>query len=296
MTGNVPFRLVRSRLTGPLMVAPTILAIGVFAYWPVLRSAYLSVHGSDLFGRPSGFVGVQNYLRIVTDPDLRQVIVTTLVTCALSVALATGTALLAALALRRTGRRPAGILSLVFSLPFAYSAGAASATFAGMLSPVVGTLDQLIAALGGTGPDWLGSPGWAVVSISVATAWYEFGFAFLVLVAALNHLDREVIEAAALDGAGEWRTAVSIIVPALRPSLIFLVTTQTVTGLQIFTQVKILTDGGPGDATHTLVYELYDRAFGSGLPQYGVASALALLLLVLVLAVVGVQFALGRER
>jgi len=165
-----------------------------------------------------------------------------------------------------------------------------------MLSPVVGTLDQLLDAVSVAGPDWLGSPAWAVISISVATAWYEFGFAFLVLVAAMNHLDTEVLEAAALDGAGAWRTAVSIIVPALRPSLIFLITTQTVTGLQIFTQIKILTDGGPGDATHSLVYELYDRAFGNGLPQYGIASALALLLLALVLAVAGVQYALGRER
>jgi len=296
MTGNVPFRLLTSRLAGPLMVAPTLVAIGLFCYWPVLRSAYLSVHGSDLFGRPSGFVGADNYLRIVTDPDLRRVVVTTLVMCALSVTLATGAALLAALGLRHTGRRPGGVLALIFSLPFAYSAGAASATFAGMLSPVVGTLDQLLDAVSVAGPDWLGSPAWAVISISVATAWYEFGFAFLVLVAAMNHLDTEVLEAAALDGAGAWRTAVSIIVPALRPSLIFLITTQTVTGLQIFTQIKILTDGGPGDATHSLVYELYDRAFGNGLPQYGIASALALLLLALVLAVAGVQYALGRER
>jgi len=104
-----------------------------------------------------------------------------------------------------------------------------------------------------------------------------------------------VLEAAALDGAGELRTAWAVVVPALRPSLLFLIVTQTVTGLQIFTQVQVITKGGPGDATHTIVYELYKRAFGEGLPQYGIASSLALLLLVAVVAITTAQFRLTRS-
>lgn len=278
------------------MIAPALVLLAVFAYWPVLRSLYLSVHGSDLLGRPSAFVGVQNYLRVLGDPDLRAVVGRTLLVAGVAVVLATGTALLAALLLRRATPRLRGPAGLVLSLPFAYSAAAASATFAGLYTPSVGVLDRLAENVGWQGVPWLTEPGWALASIAVATAWYEFGFAFLVLLAATSRLDPSVLEAAALDGAGEFRTAVSIVVPALRPSLLFLLVTQTIAGLQIFTQVQVLTRGGPGDDTRTLVYELYQRAFGAGFPQYGTASALALVLLLLVAAVTLVQFRLTRER
>ncbi len=261
-----------------------------------MRTGWLSLHGSDLLGRPTRWVGFANLERVLTDPALLRVVATTVVVTAGSVVLATGTALVAGLLLRTTGRRVRTVGGVALSLPFAYSAAAASATFSGLFTPSVGVLDRAAAALGIPSPGWLTDPVWAVVSIVLATAWYEAGFAVLVVLAALSRLDPSVLEAAALDGAGDLRTSVSIVVPALRPSLLFLVVTQTVTGLQIFTQVQVLTRGGPAGATTTIVQELYERAFGAGVPQYGVASALALVLLVLVLVVSAAQFRLGRER
>jgi sn-glycerol 3-phosphate transport system permease protein len=278
-----------------LMVLPCLALLVVFAYRPVLRSVELSLYGSDLFGRPTRFVGLEHYLALFTDPDLRRTVLVTLVITVLSTVLATGGALAAALPLRRASRRGGAVVSLLLSLPFAYSAAAASAVFAGLFAPAVGTLNDLLARVGVSGPAWLESPGWAVVSVSVATAWYEFGFAFLVLLAALNTVDRAVLEAAALDGAGEWRVALSVIVPMIRPSLLFLLVTQAISGLQMFTQVQVLTRGGPSGATSTLVYELYLRAFGEGVPDYGTASAIALTLMVLVLAVTALQFRLARS-
>jgi sn-glycerol 3-phosphate transport system permease protein len=280
-----------------LLCLPCLIALAVFVYWPTVRTAYLSVHGSDLVGRPTRFVGGANFAALATDPTLRQVVVTTLVVAGASTALATGLALIAALLLGTVAPRGGRIVTVLLSLPFAYSTAAASATFAALFTPVIGLVTRgFMAVTGSAGPNWLTSPFLAVVAIVIATAWYEFGFAFLVLIAAMSLLDRSVLEAAALDGAGELRTALGIVVPSLRPSLLFLVVTQTVTGLQIFTQVQVITRGGPGDATHTIVYELYNRAFGGGFPQYGVASALALVLLVAVVAVTGAQFRLTRER
>ncbi|WP_433282313.1 carbohydrate ABC transporter permease [Pseudonocardia xinjiangensis] len=296
MLGNVPHATAPGRFAGPALIAPCLLLLTVFSYWPTLRSAYLSVHGTDLLGRPTRYVGAENFLRLLTDADLRRVLVTTLAIAAISTALATGAALGAALLLRRAAPSGGRLVSLVLSLPFAYSAAAASATFAGLFTPVVGVLDRTLAEVGIGSPGWLASPASAIASIAVTTAWYEFGFAFLVLIAASSRLDAEILEAAALDGAGEWRTAWSVVVPALRPSLLFLVVTQTITGLQIFTQVQVLTRGGPGNATHTLVFELYQRAFGGGFPQYGIASALSLLLLVLVVIITAAQFRFARER
>ncbi|MFD3373805.1 MULTISPECIES: carbohydrate ABC transporter permease [unclassified Streptomyces] len=277
------------------MVLPCVGLLLVFAYWPVVRGVALSLYDTDLLGDPTRFVGVAHYVDVVADPDLRRALLATGTIAALSVLLSVGGALAAALPLRRAARKPRAVVSVLLSLPFAYSAAASAAVFAGLFAPAVGTLNQVLAHLGVTGPQWLQSPTWAVISISIATAWYEFGFAFLVLLAALTQLDQEVIEAAALDGASGLRLARSVIIPMLRPSLVFLLVTQTISGLQIFTQVQVLTRGGPAGATSTLVYELYQRAFGEALPQVGSASTLAMVLLALVLAITAIQFRVLRR-
>ncbi|RYJ32028.1 sugar ABC transport system, permease protein [Streptomyces sp. L-9-10] len=277
------------------MVLPCVGLLLVFAYWPVVRGVVLGLYDTDLLGEPSRFVGVEHYVDLVADPELRRALLATGAIAGLSVLLSVGGALAAALPLRRAARKPRAVVSVLLSLPFAFSAAASAAVFAGLFAPAVGTLNQMLAQLGVGGPQWLQSPTWAIISISIATAWYEFGFAFLVLLAALSRLDQEVIEAAALDGASGARLAWSVIIPMLRPSLVFLLVTQTINGLQVFTQVQVLTRGGPSGATSTLVYELYQRAFGEALPQIGSASALAVVLLALVLVITAIQFRVLRR-
>ncbi|MFE1934795.1 carbohydrate ABC transporter permease [Streptomyces sp. NPDC059474] len=269
--------------------------IAVFLYWPLGRGIWLSTRGTDLLGNPTRSVGFDNYTQLLTDPASRRVLLTTLTLTVTSVALATAGALAAVLPLRRriAGRR---LFQLVFSLPFAYSAASASACFAGLFAPSVGTLNHVLANLGYEGPPWLQSPGWATLCVALATAWYEFGFAVLVLTAAVRNLPSEVMEAAELDGASGLGLVRSMIVPLISPSLFFLAVTQTISGLQIFTQVQVLTRGGPSGATTTLVVELYQRAFGGGVPDYGRASAIAVVLLVLVLLVTAVQFLVLNRR
>ncbi|MPY49775.1 sugar ABC transporter permease [Streptomyces sp. K1PN6] len=303
MIGNVPLHRGAARrpvwlprsLAGPLMVLPCVGLLLVFAYWPVVRGVVLSLYGNDLLGDPTRFVGLDQYAELFTDPELRRALLTTVVIAGLSVLLSVGGALAAVLPLRRAARRPRAVVSVLLSMPFAYSAAASAAVFAGLFAPAVGTLNQVLAHLGVTGPEWLRSPEWAILSVSIATAWYEFGFAFLVLLAAMTQLDQHVIEAAALDGASGPRLARSVIIPMLRPSLIFLLVTQTISGLQVFTQVQVLTRGGPADATSTLVFELYQRAFGEALPHVGSASALAVVLLLLVLLITAIQFRVLRR-
>ncbi|MFC8667520.1 carbohydrate ABC transporter permease [Streptomyces sp. NPDC057199] len=294
MFGNVPYMLEqrkRRRVTlGPWLLAPALLLLLVFLYRPLAVTIGLSFRGTDLLGNPTRFVGLNNYRELVTDPASRRVLLTTLVLSVGSTLLATGAALAAALPLRR--RIPGdAVFRTVFSVPFAYSAATAATCFAGLFAPSVGTLNQVLSWFGVTGPGWLQSPTLAAICVAVTTAWYEFGFAFLVLLAALHSLPAEVLEAAQLDGARGIRLVRSVIVPLISPSLFFLAVTQTVSGLQIFTQVQVLTKGGPSGSTTTLVYELYRRAFGAGLPDYGRASAVAVVLVVLVGLVTGAQFA-----
>lgn len=276
------------------MIAPCLLLLVLFAYKPLVRTFELSFYGSDLFGNATRFVGLEHYSELFTDGAMRQAVLTTILITVLAVTLSVGGALAAILPLRN--KLPgAAFFRVIFSLPFAFSAAVASAAFAGLLAPSVGTLNQLLAHLGITGPAWLQSSGWAIASVVAATAWYEFGFAALVVTAAVRSLPGDVMEAAALDGATGWRLNRSVVIPQIAPSIFFLVVTQTISGLQIFAQVQVLTRGGPAGSTSTMVFELYQRAFGTGVPDYGRASALAMTLLALVAVVTVVQFAVRRR-
>jgi sn-glycerol 3-phosphate transport system permease protein len=311
MAGNVPAKMraktsfklrarehsarsVRSGV-GPWLVAPALVILAVFVYRPLAEGLRLSVYGSDLFGNPTKFVGLRNYVQILGDPGFQRVVVVSLVIALLSMTIAVGGAFLAVVLLRRwiPGH---GIFQVIFSLPFAFSAASASAVFSGLLSPSVGIVNQLLSDFGIGPVPWLEQPAMAVVSISITTAWYEAGFAFLVLGAAIRTIPPEVLEAADLDGAGGFRLARSVLAPLMSPSLFFLVVTQTISGLQSFTQIQILTRGGPANATTTLVYDLYQYAFGQGTPDFGRASVVAIILVLIVALITWLQFRFINRR
>lgn len=281
---------------GPWLILPAMALLAVFLIWPLVRTLQLSGYASDIIGNPTRFVGLGNYVALITDPDFIHTVVISIVIALLGMFLATFTALCATILLRSRllGR---GVFNVIFSLPFAYSAASASAVFAGLFAPSVGILNILLGGFGVTGPDWLSNPFAAVWAIAIATAWYEFGFAFLVLTAAVRDVPPEIIEAAQLDGTGGFRLAARILVPIMRPSILFLTVTQTITGLQTFAQVQVLTRGGPGGATTTFVYRLYQLAFGNGTPDFGRASVIAVVLIIIVAAITALQFRLfGREK
>lgn len=284
----------RTRL-GPWLVLPALILLLVFVYRPLFRSLQLSFFGSDLFGNPTRFVGLRNYISLLLSPDFQHSVLVSLGIALLLMAMSVVAALTATVLLRRW-LPGAGMWCIIFSLPFAFSAAAASAVFAGLFAPSIGVLNEILANLGLSGPPWLEKPGWALVSISITTAWYEFGFAFLVLSAAIQAIPPEILEAAELDGTRGMRFVTSMLVPLMSPSLFFLMVTQTITGIQAFTQIQILTGGGPAGRTNTLVFQLYQFAFGQGTPDYGRASVVAIILVLLVAAITWLQFALISKR
>jgi sn-glycerol 3-phosphate transport system permease protein len=295
-TSSLPAAKWRRNGVGPWLVLPAAALLAVFVFRPLVRTLELSTYASDIIGNPTRFVGLDNYTSLFSDPDFLYTVAISVVIALLGMFLATFGALCAVLLLRRR-LLGGGIFNVVFSLPFAYSAASASAVFAGLFAPSVGVLNIILGGLGVTGPHWLASPVAAVWAIAIATAWYEFGFAFLVLTAAVRDVPPEVIEAAQLDGAGGFRLAARILVPIMRPSILFLVVTQTIAGLQSFAQIQVLTRGGPAGATTNLVYRLYQLAFGNGTPDFGRASVIAITLILIVTAITALQFRLlGREK
>jgi sn-glycerol 3-phosphate transport system permease protein len=266
----------------------------VFVYRPLVRSVQLSLFGSDLLGNPSRFVGAEHWIEFFTQPSFQRSLWVSLLIAVMAMAMSVSVATVCALLLRNR-ILAGGLFQVVFSLPFAYSAASASAVFFGLFAPGIGAVNLVLERLGTSGPSWLQSPGWAIFTIALTTAWYESGFAFLVMIAAVKSLPDEVVEAAELDGASGWTLTRSMLIPMMWPSLFFLFVTQTIGGLQTFTQVYVMTRGGPQNSTYTLVYQLYSLAFGQGTADFGRASVIAVFLIVVVAAVTAIQFRVSRR-
>ena len=285
----------RDGLTALAFLAPSLLLFSVFIFWPLVRTVDLSFRGSDIIGRPTLFVGLRQYATVLTSPTARDVLVTTgefsLLTVVPSLVLAIGLALL--LQQRLAG---IGLFRTLMATPFAFSVATASVVFAIFFNPGVGVLNAFLQLLGQHPVGWLTDPAHALVSVALTSVWLQLGYNVLVLSAGLNAISEEIYEAARLDGARAWSTVRHVTLPLLTPTLFFLLVVTTITSLQSFGQIHILTRGGPAGATTTLVYAIYVNAFAFGNSNFGLASAQAVVLFVVVLTVTAVQFGVLERR
>ena len=192
-------------------------------------------------------------------------------------------------------------LGRTFYLSFFYTrqSGAISAAVGALLwlllfNPSLGLLNYVLSRVGIPGPDWLIQPNTAILAVAITTVWLTLGTNIIVLLAGLQGVPEEIYEAARLDGAQGLRMFSRITVPMVSPSLFFLLVVDTVGVLQVFTQIHLLTRGGPVDATRTLVYSIYLDAFQNF--QFGYASAESVVLFVLVLCLTVIQFRFIERR
>lgn len=279
---------------GWLLLLPSVAVFALFVFWPLGRTLYLSVHGNDIFGAPSVWVGAAHY-REMLSADFGKVLATTGLFTLLSVVPAVLGALVVVLLLEAR-IRGVRVLRTAFALPFAFSVATASVVFAVIYNPAIGVANGVLGYLGIDRVNWLTDPSIALPAVCAATVWMNLGYNVLVLSAGVAAISPEVVEAARLDGASGWRLASRITVPLLSPQLFFLVVVSTIHSLQSFGQIHILTKGGPDQATTTLVYSIYEKAFAFGSSDFGSASAQAVVLLVVMLGCTAVQFGILERR
>ena len=279
-----------------LFLLPSIAVFGMFVLYPLVRSFVLSVHGSDIFGGQSAYVGFRNFSDLFSDPDFYKILrVTALFTVFTVVPSIVGALFLVLLMEGRI--RGMRIFRSAYALPFAFSAASASVVFDVIYNPAVGIANGLLAHAHVNRVGWLTDPKWALISVSIATIWMTLGYNVLVLSAGAGAISKDVIEAARLDGASGWRLSRSVLIPLLSPQLFFLTVITTITALQSFTVIKVLTPGGgPNNSTLTLVYSIYNKGFENGNSNLGAASAEAIVLLFVVLVLTGVQFGILERR
>jgi sn-glycerol 3-phosphate transport system permease protein len=287
-SGRVGDSWLRS-VSGLFYLLPALALLGAFFFFPLGRSVFLSLHGSDMFGRPANFVGLAHYWDLFASRSFGRVLWVTFAFTSWTVVPSIIISLVLALLLS-TQVRGVRFLRTAFALPFAYSVAAASVVFGIMFNPVTGILNTLLSQVGMGPVNWLNDPKVAFYAVCAATVWMQLGYNLLVLSAGLAAVPDELIEAARLDGAATYQVNWYIVVPMLTPQLFFLSVTGIMHALQSFGQINILTRGGPADTTSTLVYSIYETAFANNNSDFGAGSAQSIVLLAIVLLVTLIQF------
>lgn len=281
------------RLIAPLFLAPTVIGMALFTIIPIIGSILLAFFRWDIISAPE-FVGFSNFADIVNDPTVRVSFLNTIVFVAVAVTLQLGISL--ALAVLIQGRMPGWLrvfFRSAFFFPLVLSAASVSIFMGYLFNEQFGVVNWLLSLVGIPAVPWLTTPGGAAAVVVLVYVWQNFGFSFLLFIGGLASIPKEVHEASALDGATGWKQFTHVTLPLLSPTLLVASVMAMISALQVFDQPYVLTRGGPGDSTRTAVMVIFESAFQE--LEFGRASAIGLVLMVLIMAVTALQFRLSRR-
>jgi len=277
--------------TALLWLAPTLVFFLVFQYYPILRSIAGSFTEFGLLRRDSPFVGLENYVRQFQDPLFLTALWNTLIFVAICVVVGVALALIVAVMVEKTGKW-AGIYRTLYFIPVVTSL-MATAMIWRWLYASNGLFNFVLTFVGLDPQAWLLSESLALPSLMALTIWKNLGFDLILFSAALQSIPEDLYEASRLDGANAVQTFAFITLPQLRPIVVLVGITAVIRSFQVFTIVLAMTQGGPVNATRTIVYHIYEQ--GIQYDDMGYASAAAVVLLVLIAIVTFFQLRMDRE-
>ncbi|HEV2011799.1 MAG TPA: sugar ABC transporter permease [Candidatus Limnocylindria bacterium] len=278
---------------GLAYLLPSLVLFTAFVFIPLGRTIYLSFYNTRSTGQPTTFAGLDQYAELFSSSEFHSGLVATTLFTLYTVPVGIALGLVIAVLLNQR-LRGINLFRTMMTSTIAVSAAVGTLIWLLLFNPTLGLLNFVLARAGISGPQWLIQPAWAIIAVSVTTVWLTLGTNIIVLLAGLQGVPEDIYEAAHLDGAKGFRLFTRITVPMVSPSLFFLLVVDTVAVLQAFTQIHLLTKGGPVDSTRVLVYGIYLDAFRNF--QFGYASAQAVVLFVLVLVLTIVQFRVVERR
>ena len=291
-SGAVRRVVASDHFTGWAFVTPGVVIILLFGAVPIVWSAVMSFQRNNLLSPSTPFVGLANYRQMARDPVVAQAIQHTLVYTALFVPGAMIVGLFLAVAMNRQIRFISVYRTAAFAT-MAISTISEAIVFIWLFDPSYGVVNYFLSRVGVPQQQFLNSPSEALFVIAAMTIWGWTGFAVVIYLAALQAIPQSLLEAAAFDGAGPWRTCRRITLPLLSPASLFLAVWLTINALQLFDEVYLSTQGGPLNATTVLVYYLYNQAFQQF--NFGYASAIAYFLFLVIIVITAIQFRVGRR-
>ena len=267
-------------LWGLLFTFPAMIGLAWFTVYPIAASLYYSFTAYSIIGGAK-WIGLANYRSLWTDQNFWISLYNTAYFVIFSVPLGIVVALALALLLNNKVRGLA-IYRTVFYLPSIVPAVASAVVWSYVFNPQYGVLNNLLRLIGVNGPGWLGSPDWSKPALIVMSTWGVGGL-MIILLAGLQDVPQELYDAARVDGATWWPRFRQVTVPFISPHLFFALVTGLIGGFQYFTQVHVLTNGSGGPARSTLVYALYLYQNAFQFFKMGYASAMAWILLLIVI-------------
>jgi multiple sugar transport system permease protein len=288
-----------SRLTGHgwpglLFLAPFLVLYLLFIVGPAVYGLVMSFFDTSMVAPGLGeFAGFGNYAEALASSDfwssLWHTIWFTILTTPPLIVLALVFALLA-----ERARRARWFFRLAFFLPYILPSAVVALIWIWMYTPELGLLTRAVTSLGFAEPDWLGNPDFAMVSLAITTVWWTLGFNFVLYLAGLQDIPRELYEASAIDGAGPWQQIRLITVPMLARTTSLVVVLQVIASLKVFDQMYIMTQGGPNFATRSVLQYVFDVGFTD--LRSGAAAAASTLFFLVVLAVSAFWLVMTRRQ
>lgn len=276
-----------------MFLSPAMVIYGSFFIFPFLFSLYLSFMQWNLISPNKEFVGIDNYMALFADPvfwiSLKNTVIYVLGTVPLSMILGLAMAILV-----EAAGRFREVYRFLFFIPVVASIAVVSIVWTLLFSPNNGLISNFLQVFGVQGPNWLNDPNWAMWALILVGVWKAMGYNMVLYIAGLKSIDRQLYEAAQIDGAGRWMQFRSITLPLLSPVTFFVMIVSIINSFQVFATIHIMTRGGPNNATNVLVYEVWQEAFQFF--DIGKASALSMVLFLLVLAITVVQIRMTESK
>lgn len=277
----------RQYLIAFLFVAPALINFAIFRYIPIFMAGEASLYDYSLLGGFGDFVGLKNYRRALEDDLFWSSIWVSFQYALMKVPLQVVVSLLLAMFVSREVRGMSVIRTIIF-FPVVTSLVVAAMLWSMMYNKDLGLFQSMMGTFGVRHNGFLSNPDLALPSIVLMMVWKEVGFSMIIFVAGLKGIPEMFYDAAAIDGASPVQRFLHITLPLLKPVTLFVVVTQTISAMQVFVPIFVMTQGGPFFATNAIVYYIYQNGFAYN--DMGYASALSFFVLALLVAVSYIQF------
>ena len=289
MTTKFPQQTVQKKgitfrdLSPYLYILPSLCLFILFVFYPFTKTIALSFSSTDLNGNMTGFVGFTNYTTALSDKNMWNAIWVTirysLMVVAGSLIMGTVCAILA-----NENFKGRGFVRTVYAMPMAISSACIAVIATCILNPTMGVLNQII----GEPIKWLKGKDTALPSVAVVTIWMNIGMNYLFVIARLQSIDVSLYEAGSIDGVNFFQKHWHITLPGISPTLFFLLIINVINSFQAYAQIRLMTQGGPGKFTTTLVYMIYRETFEN--MRYASGATLSVILFVIMFILTAIQF------
>lgn len=289
LSGKTSFWERHQGALGYAFLLPSLIMFGIFMFYPMIYTFYLSFFNWNMISPKKTFVGLANYQTLLTDPNTWKILGNTGLYILILLVFNCLMPYLLSFVLSFIIKKGKGVYKAVFFLPSLISLVVGSILYTWILNPVSGPLALIMGKFGITLPFWSKTEGWVIAVLCIITTWKSFGYNFIVILGGVGGISPDVIEAAKLDDVPLHRIFTDIVVPMSSATGIYLFIITIVQGLQyVFTPIKVITQGGPNYASSNLIYLSYHEAFT--LYRTGVSAAGSVLTMILFMVLLALEF------